>query len=144
MSIYLYYSYDNGFELIESTTRQRKLDILSIMHKYGFRVKNPEIYDNGSRITLFRNKMVVDIFKQDKGGLYYRFKTSKAEKIYRNNNFKISGEYNYLSPEEESFSDEEIKEYRKLGWIVPNEDYEVKDQDDIIIVNNLNKSGFSK
>ena len=50
MSIYLYYSYDKGFKFIESSTRQRKLDLLSLMHRYGFRVKKPEDYDNGEKI----------------------------------------------------------------------------------------------
>ena len=58
MSIYLFYSYDNGFHYVETTTRQRKLDILSIMDKYGFRVKKPEKYDYGERITLLKNNMV--------------------------------------------------------------------------------------
>lgn len=84
MSIYLFYSYDNGFTYAESTTRQRKLDILSLMNKYGFKVKEPEKYDNGERITFYKNYMVVDIYKENKGGIYYRFKTNKAEKIYKN------------------------------------------------------------
>ena len=88
MSIYLYYSYDNGFAFVESTTRQRKFDLLSLMNKYGFRVKTPEVYD-GERITMFKNNMVVDIFKQNKGGLYYRFKTRKAEEIYKRSNAKV-------------------------------------------------------
>ena len=50
MSIYLYYSYDNGFTFVESTTRQRKLDILSLMNKYGFLVKRPEVYEYYSKL----------------------------------------------------------------------------------------------
>ena len=83
MSIYLYYSYDNGFNYVGSTTRQRKLDLLSLMDKYGFKVINPEKYDYGERITLLKNNMVVDIYKQNKGSIYYRFKTNKAENLYK-------------------------------------------------------------
>ena len=141
MSVYLYYSYDNGYSVIESTTRQRKLDILSLMNKYGFKVKKPEKYDNGERITLLKNNMVVDIFKQNKGGIYYRFKTNKAEKKYKRDNAKISDNYNYLPSQE---INPEPNNYKKLGWIVPNEDYERNTSDTTIIERNLNKSGFSK
>ncbi len=139
MSLYLYYSYDKGFTYVESTTRQRKLDILSLMNKYGFRVKEPEKYDNGERTTLYKNNMVVDIYKQNQGGLYYRFKTSKAEEIYRRNNPKISGNYNYLN------TDRLLEEhFKKLGWIVPNEDYKRTTEDKTMIEANLEKSGFSR
>ena len=144
MSMYLYYSYDNGFRFIESTTRQRKLDVLSLMSKYGFRVKEPEKYNDGERITLFRNNMVVDIYKQNEGGLYYRFKTSKAEELYRKNNAKIAVNYNYLSSQTHSQNSDDIQGYKKLGWIVPNEEYERIITDDSIIESNLDKSGFSK
>ncbi len=139
MSIYLYYSYDNGFKFVESTTRQRKLDILSLMNKYGFRVKEPEKYDDGERITLLKNNMVIDIFKQNKGGIYYKFKTNKAQEIYQKNNAKIAGGYNYLDPQIDSLED-----FKKLGWVVPNEEYKRTVEDDNIIRNNLDKSGFSK
>ncbi len=142
MSIYLYYSYDNGFSFVESTTRQRKLDVLSLMNKYGFRVKEPQNYDDGERITLYRNNMVVDIFKQNKGGIYYRFKTNKAEEIYKRNNAKVANNYNYLQSQENNQID--IEDYKKLGWVVPNEEYERASNDNIIIEDNLNKSGFSK
>ena len=141
MSIYLYYSYDNGFTFVESITRQRKLDLLSLMSKYGFTVKNPELYENGERITLLKNNMVIDIFKQKKGGIYYRFKTNKAEQIYRRNNAKIEGNYKYIESQE--VNPNPLK-FKKLGWIVPNEDYERNTSDTSIIENNLNKSGFSK
>ena len=141
MSAYLYYSYDNGFTFVESTTKQRKLDILSLMDKYGFKVKEPEKYDNGERITLLKNKMVVDIFKQNKGGIYYRFKTNKAEKKYREDNSKISDNYNYLESQEINPNPEG---YRKLGWVVPSEEYKRTTKDNSIIENNLKKSGFSK
>ena len=143
MSVYLYYSYDNGFNFVESVTRQRKLDILSLMDKYGFKVKNPEIYEDGERVSLFKNNMVVDIFKQNRGGIYYRFKTSKAEKIYKKNSTKISGSdsYNYLNPQE---IDPNPIGYKKLGWVVPNEEYKRKTDDDTLIRSNLDKSGFFK
>ena len=147
MSIYLYYSYDTGFTYVESTTRQRKLDVLSLMNKYDFRVKQPEKYDNGERITLYKNNMVVDIYKQNKGGIYYRFKTRKAEDIYKRNNAKVAGNYKYLSPLEDSNSNEK-GDYKRLGWVVPNEDYErIKEdnnKDDKIIDTNLKKSNFSR
>ena len=141
MSIYLYYSYDNGFTFVESTTRQRKFDLLSLMNKYGFRVKTPEVYDDGERITMFKNNMVVDIFKQNKGGLYYRFKTRKAEEIYKRSNAKVAGNYHYLSSQEDGI---ELPNYKKLGWVVPNEDYEVITRNDSMIEDHLDKSGFSK
>ena len=141
MSIYLYYSYDAGFHFVESTTRQRKLDILSLMNKYGFRVKKPEQYENGERISLYKNNMVIDIYKQNKGGLYYRFKTKKAERIYRNNNAKIADNYNYLEPLEDK---SEINGFKRLGWVVPNEDYVRSDKSKEIIDENLNKSNFSR
>ncbi len=141
MSIYLYYSYDKGFKYVESTTRQRKLDILSLMDKYGFKVKEPERYDNGERITLLKNKMVVDIFKQNKGGIYYRFKTNKAEKKYREDNAKIADNYNYLASQETNLNPED---YKKLGWVVPSEEYKRTTNDDNLVKSNLEKSGFSK
>lgn len=144
MSLYLYYSYDNGFTLVESTTRQRKLDILSLMNKYGFRLKNPEKYDNGEKTILFNNNMVVDIYKQNKGGLYYRFKTSKAENKYKKDNIKISSNYDYLISEKDNPNNDGLEDFKKLGWVVPNEDYERTIKDDDIIKNNLDKSGFSK
>lgn len=144
MSIYLYYSYDNGFLYVESTTRQRKLDILSLMNKYGFRVKQPEKYDNGERVTLLKNYMVVDIFKQNKGGVYYRFKTNKAEKLYKAKNPKIADNYSYLTSLENLGDSNEMEDFVKLGWVVPNEEY-IKNEDSQGIVNaNLNKSKFSK
>ena len=145
MSIYLYYSYDKGFIYVESTTRQRKLDILSLMNKYNFKVNQPEKYDNGERISLFKNNMVVDIYKQNKGGIYYRFKTRKAENIYKKSNAKIAGGYKYLSPLEDTNNSSEMDNFIKLGWVVPNEEYNrAKESDDIIISENLNKSKFSK
>ena len=141
MSIYLFYSYDNGFKYVESTTRQRKLDILSLMNKYGFRLKKPEKYDNGERITIVKNKMVIDIFKENRGGIYYRFKTAQAERMYRRNNPKISNNYAYLLPQEDK---QNLINYKKLGWIVPNEEYKRITDDNSLIENNLKKSGFSK
>lgn len=143
MSIYLFYSYDNGFHYVETTTRQRKLDILSIMDKYGFRVKKPEKYDYGERITLLKNNMVVDIYKHNKDGIYYRFKTNKAENIYRKNNAKIEGNYNYLPSQEEKNTHNENNDYKKIGWVVPNEDYEIKKDNNEIIETHLDKSHFS-
>ena len=141
MSIYLYYSYDKGFKYIESSTRQRKLDLLSLMHKYGFRVKKPEDYDNGTKIVLVRNNMVVDIFKSNTGGMYYRFKTKKAENIYRKRNATVSGDYAYLKPQEEILTPEG---YIKLGWVVPNEEYARLIKDNTLMKDNLGKSGFSR
>ena len=143
MSVYLYYSYDRGFAFVESVTRQRKLDILSLMNKYGFRVKQTEKYENGGKVTFLKNYMVVDIYKQNKGGIYYRFKTRRAENIYKRNNAKIADGYNYLDPLEEQDSDD-INDFKKLGWIVPNEDYVKTENSDDIINDNLNKSSFSK
>lgn len=146
MSAYLYYSYDNGFVFSESTTRQRKLDVLSLMDKYGFRVKNPEKYDNGERVSLLNNNMVVDIYKQHKGGIYYQFKTNKAESKYKRDTAKIAGEYHYLVSAEtlESSDSSEMDSFRKIGWVVPNEDYERVNDDNAIVENHLHKSGFSK
>ena len=144
MSAYLYYSYDRGFTFAESTTRQRKLDILSLMNKYGYRVKQSEKYDNGERITLFKNNMVVDIYKQNKGGIYYRFKTGKAENIYKRNNAKIAGGYNYLAPPKDMQDPSEMNSFKKLGWVVPNEDYVMANGSDQIIEDNLKKSHFSR
>ena len=141
MSIYLYYSYDNGFDMVESTTRQRKLDLLSLMNKYGFTVKEPEKYEDGERITIYRNNMVVDIYKQNKGGIYYKFKTTKAENVYKKNNAKVAGNYEYLNAES---NEEELSDYKKLGWVVPNEDYERTNDDNAIVEDHLNKSGFSR
>ena len=141
MSIYLYYSYDNGFTFVESTTRQRKLDLLSLMNKYGFTVKFPEKYDNGERISLYKNHMVVDIYKQNSGGLYYRFKSKKAEEVYKRDNAKIADNYDYLPAQEKI---KELNNYKKIGWIVPNEDYERTIHNDEIIDSTLDKSGFSK
>ena len=141
MSIYLYYSYDKGFTIVESITRQRKLDILSLMNKYGFRVKNPSNYNEGERISLFRNNMVVDIYKQNIGGTFYQFKTSKAENIYKKNNYKIANNYQFL-PSKENNSN--LDGYEKLGWIVPNEEYLRTQEDNNIIHDHLDKSSFSK
>ena len=143
MSIYLYYSYDRGFIFVESTTRQRKRDILSLMNKYGFRVKHQEKYDYGERTTLHKNNMVVDIYKKDKGGLYYRFKTRKAENIYKKNNAKVAMAYNYLSPLEDSQPLGETNYFKKCGWVVPNEEYIKTDDGNELIDENLNKSNFS-
>ncbi len=144
MSIYLYYSYDNGFPFVESTTRQRKLDLLSLMNKYGFRVKDPEKYDDGEKITLVKNNMVVDIYKQNKGGIYYRFKTNKAESLYRKNNAKVAENYRYLSSLEEGNGSSEIDGFQKLGWVVPNEDYERIIKNNDLVETQLDKSGFSR
>lgn len=145
MSVYLFYSYDNGFEVVESTTRQRKLDLLSLMNKYGFKVKEPEKYEDGERITMYKNNMVVDIYKKKNKGIYYRFKTKHAEEIYRRNNSKVSENYRYLGAPDDPNSDIILSDYSKLGWVVPNEEYK-KDQDkekDKQIEDNLEKSGFS-
>ena len=146
MSVYLYYSYDNGFLFAESTTRQRKLDLLSLMDKYGFRVKNPEKYDYGERVSLLKNNMVVDIYKQYQGGIYYRFKTNKAENLYKKNNAKVSGGYRYLTSEETTNNPDtsEMDNFKKIGWVVPNENYERVDDDNTIVEEHLNRSGFSQ
>lgn len=144
MSIYLYYSIDNGFPYAESTTRQRKLDLLSLMNKYGFRVKKPENYDYGERVTLLKNNMVVDVYKQNVGGIYYRFKTNKAEDLYRKNNAKVAGNYNYLASMEETKSSGEMNAFKKVGWVVPNEEYERSIDDNEIVEKHLDKSGFSR
>ena len=141
MSVYLYYSYDNGFTFVESTTRQRKLDILSIMNKYGFRVKQPEKYDDGEKTTLYKNNMVVDIYRQNRGGLYYRFKTKKAEHIYKKNNAKVADGYNYLPPLEDN--NVEIGS-EKIGWVVPNENYIRTESNNTIVEDSLRKSRFSR
>ena len=144
MTVYLYYSYDNGYNSVESTTRQRKLDLLSLMNKYGFEVENPALYDNGERITIYKNRMVVDIYKVLKDGIYYQFKTKKAEEIYRRVNAKISGGYRYLEALDQSnIGINGIK----LGWIVPGEHYVLSNQAEskkILIASNLKKSGFSR
>ena len=113
------------------------------MDKYGFRVKKPEKYDYGERITLLKNNMVVDIYKHNKDGIYYRFKTNKAENIYRKNNAKIEGNYNYLPSQEEKNTHNENNDYKKIGWVVPNEDYEIKKDNNEIIETHLDKSHFS-
>ncbi len=141
MSVYLYYSYDNGFTFAQSTTKQRKLDLLSLMNKYGFTVKKPEKYDNGERTTLLGNQMVVDIFKYNEGGIYYQFKTTKAEQLYRRNNYKVADNYKYLSSQE--IAPNPI-DYKKVGWTVPLEEYERTNNDDTLVEDNLAKSGFSK
>ena len=144
MSAYLYYSYDKGFKLVESTTRQRKLDILSLMDKYGFRVKTLGLYENGERTTLCGNNMVVDIYKKNEGGVYYSFKTEKAEKIYRRDNFKIADGYNYLPPLEYIQYLTDADSYTKIGWVVPNEEYRQTENSLSIVDECLNKSGFSR
>ena len=90
---------------------------------------------------MYRNNMVVDIFKENKGGLYYRFKTRKAENIYKQRNAKVAHNYQYLSSQEE---DLDTSDFRKLGWVVPSEDYEIVTRDDSLMENHLDKSGFSK
>ena len=143
MSAYLYYSYDNGFYMVNSTTKQRKLDILSLMNKYGFKVVNSEMYDNGERTTIYKNKMVIDIYKNHNKGIYYRFKTKRAEEVYRKDNSKISNKFNYLPSQDIEEIDSDI--YNHLGWIVTNEDYiKPYEENDDLVNNNLNKSGFSK
>lgn len=144
MSVYLYYSYDNGFPYAESSTRQRKLDILSLMNKYGFKVKNARKYENGERITLYKNCMVVDIYKQKNGGIYYRFKTTHAERIYRHNNAKIAEEYNYLTALDATRDPSSLADFERVGWVVPNEDYDRAAEDDSLIRTHLEKSGFSR
>lgn len=144
MSTYLYYSCDKGFPYAESTTRQRKLDLLSLMNKYGFTVKKPEKYDYGERITLLQNNMVVDVYKQNIGGIYYRFKTNKAEDLYRKNNAKVAGGYKYLTSIEETKDPGEMNDFKKLGWVVPNEDYERTIEDNEIVETHLDSSGFSR
>lgn len=141
MSIYIYYSYENGYELIESSTRQRKLDVLALMHKYGFRVNKPKDYDNGEKIVIVRNNMVVDILKKNTGGLYYRFKTKQAEKIYKQRNSTVSGSYNYLPPQEKKSTPEG---YKQLGWVVPGEEYGIINENKNLMEGNLRKSGFSR
>ncbi len=144
MSIYLYYSYDNGYYLVDSVTKQRKLDVLSLMNKYGFKLLNPEIYEYGNRTTIYKNSMVIDIYKQRNSGLYYRFKTKKAEITYRRDNHKISDNYNYLPAQNENDIDENL--YNHKGWIVPNEEYskEYTKAEESLIQDKLDKSGFSK
>ena len=88
--------------------------------------------------------MVVDIYKQNKGGIYYRFKTKKAEDIYRRNNAKVAVNYNYLTSLEETSDPSEIDDFNKLGWVVPNEEYKRTINDDTIVESHLKKSGFSK
>ena len=144
MSIYLYYSYDKGFTYMETTTRQRKLDILSLMNKYGYRVKTPEKYDYGERMTIYKNNMVIDIYKQNNGEIYYRFKTNKAENNYRKNNAKIADGYKYLPSMEVIDNTDKMNDYKRLGWIVPNEDYERIVNDNEIVESHLDKSHFSK
>ena len=143
MSAYLFYSHDNGFDYMESTTRQRKLDLLSLMNKYSFNVKNPERYNNGERVSLAMNNMVVDIYKKNIGGIYYRFKTTKAEKLYRQRNAKVAENYNYLTSSTDSPEPTDIGDYKKLGWVVPNEEYKRTSNDDTLVKKYLNKSGFS-
>jgi hypothetical protein len=60
------------------------------MNKYGFRVKQPELYDNGNRITMYKNNMVVDIYKDEDGKTYFRFKTRKANDSYVQKNNGIA------------------------------------------------------
>lgn len=150
MSVYLYFSYDSGYKVIDSVTKQRKLDILSLMNRYGFEVANSSLYQGGERVVINKNKMVVDVMKSKKfSGVYYRFKTSKQENLYRNNNIKISDDYNYLDPldEEDDFELNRMK-FKKVGWVVPYEDYvldlsrrnEVEDR----VISSLGKARFSR
>ena len=146
MSIYLFYSYDNGYLSFETITKQRKLDLLYLMNKYGFRVKYPQLYENGDRITMYKNNMVVDIYRDNKNGIYFRFKTKKAEEIYRERNRRIlwSEDYRYLSHTDEQPIIINPQFYSKLGWCVPNETYTRQDQDNTLVDFHLTKSGFSK
>lgn len=150
MSVYLYFSYDSGYRVIDSVTKQRKLDVLSLMNRYGFEVANPGIYQGGERISVNGNKMVVDIMKSKKfDGVYYRFKSCKQENLYRDNNIKIADSYNYLDPldvqDDFEFSK---KRFKKVGWVVPYEDYvmDLKRSDEVEkrIMSNLNRSSFSR
>ena len=80
--------------------------------------------------------MVVDIYKQKKGGIYYRFKTKKAENIYKKIMLKQLV-YKYLSPLEDTQDSSEVNSFIKIGWIVHNEEYNrAKDSGDIIISEN--------
>lgn len=150
MSVYLYFSYDMGYRYIESITKQRKLDILSLMNRYGFMVSDSASYGGGERLTLNGNKMVVDVFKSKKfDGIYYRFKSSKQEYQYRNNNSKISDGYNYLTPfdEQDDFEFSKMR-FKKVGWVVPYEDYvmDLSRKDDVSrrVIGSLGKSNFSR
>ncbi len=150
MSVYLYFSYDSGYHIIDSVTKQRKLDILSLMNRYGFMVADQDTYQNGERITVNGNKMVIDIMKSKKfEGVYYRFKTYKQENLYRDNNIKVANNYNYLDPldTQDDFELSKMR-FKKIGWVVPYEDYILdtrkKDEIEKRIKNNLNKASFSR
>ena len=145
MSVYLYYSYDSGFYYVESKTRQKKLDILALMQKYGFRVNNPEAYDNGESTKAYKNNMVVDIYKKNSGGLYYRFKTKKAENIYMSMQAKTLEDYSYLPSFDSTTDPSVLDDYEHIGWMVtPYGEYERTTDDNLLVYQNLEKSGFSK
>lgn len=150
MSVYLYFSYDSGYMVIDSVTKQRKLDILSLMNRYGLEVANSDVYQGGERVTVNGNKMVVDIMKSKKfDGIYYRFKTGKQENLYRDNNVMIADGYNYLEPldmqDDFEFSK---KRFKKVGWVVPYEDYIINlnrgSEIERRVISNLNKANFSR
>lgn len=150
MSVYLYFSYDSGYRVIDSMTKQRKLDILSLMNRYGFEVANSSMYQGGERITINKNKMVIDIMKSKKfSGVYYRFKTGKQENLYRDNNLKVADNYNYLEPldEQDDFEFNRMR-FKKVGWVVPYEDYVLdlsrRNEIENRVIGTLGKARFSR
>ena len=147
MSIYLFYSHENWFISFESITRQRKLDLLYLMNKYGFKVKQSNLYDNGNRISMYKNNMVIDILKDEQRGVCFRFKTRKAENLYRQKNGRIawSENYRYLPPLDDELNTISYELYINLGWVVPNEGYVIPTEpNNALMKQNLHKSWFSK
>lgn len=121
MALYLYFCYENGYTSFKTCTTQRKLDILSVMNLFGFKVKNPEKYANGdSDKIIHNNKMVVDVMKKtNEHGVFFSFKTPEAEAIYRKLNEAIIGHLLILEPLPKG----NIALFKKIGWVVPNERY---------------------
>ena len=126
------------------------------MHKYGFRVKNEKDYNYGERITLFKNKMVVDFFKGNPSGVRFRFKTGKAEGIYMDRNRNLGVDRFDLLPPQDSPLGESAKGCKYIGWFVPGEEYYGKhtmialrntpngEPDESLVGKILKKGGFSR
>lgn len=71
-------------------------------------------------------------------------KQIKQKKYTKTSNAKIANGYRYLPSLETQENSIEMDSFKKLGWVVPNEDYVRDEENDEIIENNLNKSKFSK
>ena len=88
VSLWIDFCYNNGYDFLKTTNKQRKPFLLYLLKTYGFEVFNTRLYDTRKDVISICKK--TDTEKQEKILL---FKDKNHEKVFRNTNIFKTDNY---------------------------------------------------